>query len=98
MPYTIEELIAIISPIADRYGVKSLSLFGSYARGDASSQSDLDLLVDKGRMNGLFEYYSFLDELETALNLHVDLVTTRIQDRAFLDAINGEKKVLYEGK
>lgn len=98
MPYSIEELVAIISPIAKRYGVKSLSLFGSYARGDASSQSDLDLLVDKGRMSGLFEYYSFLDELETALNLHVDLVTTRIQNQAFLDAINREKKVLFEGK
>ncbi len=32
------------------YGIKSISLFGSYARGEADDESDIDLLIDKGRL------------------------------------------------
>ena len=36
----------IISPIAASYGIKSLSLFGSYARGEATENSDVDILKE----------------------------------------------------
>lgn len=45
MPYTIEEIRAKAMPIAIRYGVDALSLFGSYARGEADEKSDLDFLI-----------------------------------------------------
>ena len=44
--YTIEEIRAKAVPIAKKYGVKKLSLFGSYARGEADAQSDLDFMYD----------------------------------------------------
>ena len=44
--YTIEEIKAKAIPIAKRYGVKKLSLFGSYARGEANSKIDLDFIYD----------------------------------------------------
>ena len=43
MIYTIEEIKQKAIPIAQEYGVDSMSLFGSYARGEASEDSDLDL-------------------------------------------------------
>lgn len=53
MPYTIDEIREKAMPVAIRYGVDALSLFGSYARGDADEKSDLDFLIRKGDMKGL---------------------------------------------
>ncbi|MDR0621059.1 MAG: nucleotidyltransferase domain-containing protein, partial [Deltaproteobacteria bacterium] len=41
-PYSIEEIREIVSPIAQRFGVDRMWLFGSYARGDIHPDSDLD--------------------------------------------------------
>ena len=43
--YTIDELRSILVPILERYGMASASLFGSYARGQANSDSDIDVLL-----------------------------------------------------
>ena len=48
--YTLNEIKAIANPIARRYGVDALYLFGSYARGEATASSDLDFRVDRGHM------------------------------------------------
>ena len=48
MVYTIDQIRKIVAPIAASYGVGSLSLFGSYARGEATDGSDIDILVDSG--------------------------------------------------
>ena len=46
VPYSIEDLRQIISPIALQYGVESVSLFGSYSKGSAGADSDVDLKID----------------------------------------------------
>lgn len=56
MPNTIEEIREKATPIAIRYEVDELSLFGSYARGDADEKSDLDFLILKGNIKGLLSY------------------------------------------
>ncbi len=43
--YTIDELRSIITPLLDKYGMASASLFGSYARGHADADSDIDVLL-----------------------------------------------------
>ena len=53
MCYTIDELKEKTIPIAEHYGIRSMSIFGSYARGEADENSDVDLLVDKGELRGL---------------------------------------------
>ena len=40
--YTVDEIRKIVSPIAQKYGVAALYLFGSYARGEATVESDID--------------------------------------------------------
>lgn len=47
MPFTIQELKNIITPIAQAHGVKSVSLFGSYSRGVATTDSDVDLVTSE---------------------------------------------------
>lgn len=84
-------------PIAIQYGVDSLSLFGSYARGDADEKSDLDFLILKGDMKGLLSYCGMIADLEDAFQCHVDLVMKNaIKDERFLEEIGRDEVKLYE--
>ncbi len=58
-----------------KFGVGSIFLFGSMARGQARKRSDIDLLVDFTRPIGLFEYARLKMYLEELLGRKVDLVT-----------------------
>ena len=98
MCYTLEEIRQRTVPIAQRYGIRNLRLFGSYARGEARDDSDVDLRIDKGNLTGLFSYYAMVDELERALGRHVDLVLDDSRDKAFLEHIAGEELPLYVDK
>ena len=57
------------------YGVKSLALFGSVARGEAQPDSDVDLLVEFNRPVGLFGLIALQQRLEELLGCMVDLGT-----------------------
>lgn len=96
MIYTIEEIKKRAIPIAKKHSIKSLGLFGSYARNEQNEKSDLDFLVDTNNKMGLFEYVDFYQELEKAFNCHVDVVTSGIEDKEFLKTIEKDKKLLYE--
>ena len=58
-----------------KFGVKSLQLFGSVARDDATSTSDVDLLVEFSRPVGYFGLFALQDYLEKLLGCPVDLGT-----------------------
>jgi len=79
----------------ERYGVKSLAIFGSVARNEAGPYSDVDLLVEfePGRPGGYFKFFDLQQELETRLHQRVDLVTPDplkhpFKDRILAEAIN----------
>lgn len=44
--YSIEEISRIVTPIADEMGIERIYLFGSYARGEATPESDVDVVVE----------------------------------------------------
>ena len=94
--YTIEDLKTILTPIARRYGLQKLSVFGSVARGEATEKSDVDLLVDLPKGWGLFELGGLYSGIEEVLACPFDLVTTGIEDRQFLRKIQQDAIVLYE--
>lgn len=96
MCYTLEEIKEKITPIAALYGIQTLGVFGSYARNEATDDSDVDICVEKGALRGLFQYFSFVQELEKTLGCHVDVVTTEIEDKKFLEGIFKERVLLYE--
>ena len=95
MPYTIQELKHIISPIALAHGVKSVSLFGSYSKGYATADSDVDLKIEKGQLRTLFQICSFRLAVEDALKCPVDLITSEASDPAFLKMIEKDEVLLY---
>lgn len=94
-PYTIPQLRNIVAPIAKAYGAERVYLFGSYARGDVTDTSDIDLRIDKGKIRGL-ALAGLLVDLEDALGLPVDLLTTASLDERFLSAIKEDEVILYD--
>ena len=94
--YTIDELKDIVCPIAIRYGVERVFLFGSYARGEVDSDSDIDLRIDSGAIRDYFELSGFHQELETNLAGKVDLLTTGSLEEKLLSRIANEEVLLYE--
>lgn len=68
-------LAALLPELRARYRVRSLALFGSYARGEQTPESDLDLLVEFDRVPDLYAFGTLALDLEDALGLRVDLFT-----------------------
>ena len=62
-------------PELHRLGVKSLAVFGSVARGEASPESDVDILVEFNKSVGLFEFVGVKLRLEEILDTTADLAT-----------------------
>ena len=92
----IDAIKRVVIPIAKTYGIKRAYLFGSHARGSATADSDIDILIDKGSLKGLIQYFSFVNALEDAFKCHVDVVTTAISDKEFLSNIRSDEVLLYE--
>ena len=96
---TVEEIARIIAPIAEGFGVGKISVFGSYARGDATSDSDLDFhIIDRGSMRGLIRLAGFELSLEEKFGVPVDLVTTGSLFDDVLENIQREECIVYEAK
>ncbi len=69
-----QNIKTLILPIAIKYGFDKLVMFGSYARGDANAESDVDLLAEGGDIRELYRYSQAVEDLKTALGRDVDLV------------------------
>lgn len=93
--YSLEEIKKRAVPIAKRHGVKSLSLFGSYAKGLQNEKSDIDFFMDSGNITSYFKYIAFVDALENEFNCHIDLISEGIEDKDFLRRIEKDKKLIY---
>ncbi len=62
-----------IARLRRKYGVRSLRVFGSVARGEAGRDSDVDLLVEYRRVTGLATQFDFRRQLESVLGRKVEL-------------------------
>ena len=78
--YTLDEIREIAVPIAKRHQLRQLSLFGSYARGEATTQSDLDFWADVPDGFGMFQMSALQDDLENAFHKQIDVVTPGMLD------------------
>ncbi len=61
--------------LGKEFGVKSIGIFGSYARGEQGPKSDLDVLVELNKPIGLFRLMDLQDHISRLVGLRVDLVT-----------------------
>lgn len=88
----VSHLLVLNRSELNRHGVKSLAVFGSVARGEASESSDLDMLVEFVRPVGLFEFIRLKKFLEDLSACKVDLVTQDALHPAMRDSILSEAK------
>ena len=103
--YKIEEIAERVRPIAERYGVGKIYLFGSYARGEATEESDIDLLVEAESIKSLWTFGGLWGDLEDALDKKLDLVTEealyheRQNDPLrikFRNAVDKDRRLIYD--
>lgn len=64
-----------ILQIAAKYGARNVQVFGSIVRGEATAESDLDLLVELDRDRSLLDLIAIKQDLEDILGCPVDVVT-----------------------
>ena len=94
-PYTLKDIKTRIAPVAKKYGVGRVYLFGSYSRGNANTDSDLDLCIEKGNIRTLLDLSGFKIDAENALSKKVDVLTTTGIDSDFMRSIEKEMKIIY---
>lgn len=87
-----ETIVAILT----KNDAEWIAIFGSYARGDASPTSDIDILVTFARKKSLFSLIRIEDELTRALHMKVDLVTENAVSPYLADAIYRDAVVIYD--
>ena len=98
-----ESIKLLVIPVAKKNKLDSISLFGSYARGEAETDSDVDLLIFGGDYNGLFDFLDIKEQFEEALGKKVDLISRKSLDENktasglyFREKVLREEMIIYE--
>ena len=92
--YTIDQLRSIIIPIAERFGMTSVAIFGSYARGEADADSDIDLIMDHGDQR-ITRIFGVGGEVEKATGKVVDVYAwSELLPGPFQNSIRSEAVLL----
>ena len=93
----------LIQPVARRNELTTVYLFGSYARGEATQNSDIDLMIDGSAIDTADRYFYIKNEFQKVLGKNVDLVMASAakrnktrSGRRFLDHFEKDKVLLYE--
>ncbi|MBN1351631.1 nucleotidyltransferase family protein [candidate division KSB1 bacterium] len=68
---------------AEKYGIHNLGIFGSFARGEATEESDVDIVIETAEPD-LFKLVHIKDELEELLHVTVDIVRNRSKMNPYL--------------
>ncbi len=84
--YTLDEMASIVVPIAQSYGAGRVMVFGSYAKGIAGPESDVDLLIEPGEITSYFRFATMATYMEKALGKEVDAISSGCSSR-FIDKI-----------
>ena len=94
MKSSIQEIKRKINPILIKNDVKRAAIFGSYARGENTKKSDVDILIEykNDEVKSLFDFIDLQSELEEKLHKKVDLadyemLKPRIKDKILKDRV-----------
>ncbi len=91
-----EEIRIKIISILVKHGIKRISVFGSYARNEATPKSDLDLIVEFPEGTSLLDHVGIEIELSEALNMKIDLLSRNGISPYIKDQVLKEAIVIYE--
>lgn len=97
MILTTDYIKQVITGFFEKKPVKKVWLFGSYARGEADENSDVDVLVEIDFRPGIAsDYISWHRELAEKLNKKVDIVSSGAINKYIRPFIDKDKCVIYE--
>jgi len=85
-----------IIPILKRQGVLKAAIFGSFARGEETKSSDVDILVKLSKNKSLLDLVGLRIELQDKLGRKVDVLTYNGINHRLKDIILKEQKIIYE--
>ena len=74
---TFDEIIDIVKPLAEKYHIREVYIFGSYARGEADGDSDVDILAVGNEHFTAADIFCFGEELHLAFGKAVDAYEIR---------------------
>lgn len=104
--YSLEDIRARVRPVAEKYHLRAVYVFGSYARGEAREDSDIDLLIDAegSGLRGL-AFGGLYEELLEVLEKPIDMITVcsltqptqHASDMRFREMLLRERKRIYGG-
>ena len=94
---TIKKIKQAVAKIGKKYGIKNAYLFGSYANGSATENSDVDIIIDDGgNIRSLFELSGFRLELIDELGgVDVDILTMDGVKPKFYNIIKNDRMLVY---
>lgn len=93
---TIQDIQQKTAPVFQKYGIAYAGIFGSFARKEETSKSDVDIIIKIGEPMGMFKYMKFIGKLETSLKRKVDVVTEKSINKHVKPYIISEIKTIYE--
>lgn len=100
---SLDSIKLLVQPVAKKYQIEKIYLFGSYARGEADAKSDIDMLIRTKKGGNLFAYYEIQKSFEKYLGKKVDLVENAAIERddtrsgkRLRDHIERDKILIYE--
>ena len=97
MDQTLEEISEKVRPLFEQYGIRRAKVFGSRARGDFRSDSDLDILIDYGDHEfSLLDHVGLQQDIRDMLSLDVDVVTESSVHPLLKERVQADARVIYE--
>jgi len=95
---SIEEIKSYIIPVVEKYPIEKVILYGSYARGDASDKSDVDLVVESGGKMRNRKIFTLGGDLLNVLPVRVDVydILEIPNPSSIYDNIKREGVIIYE--
>ena len=99
--YSLQEIINICTPILKKYNIKRAYIFGSYARGEATEKSDIDIMISTKGSNivTLLNLSDLEMDLEEKLEKGIDIII----EETYTEEINSKdiygtlaKKIFFE--
>lgn len=88
----IDEIKKLTEPIFKEYDVGEAYIFGSYARGDFTEDSDIDIIIVSKKIKSLLTIGAILEKLKDVLKKEVDL----IEEECFEGEMNEEEQKFYD--
>lgn len=92
----LQEITVEVAKVADQYGIVKAGVFGSYARGEANDESDIDLIFEFKDVIGLMKLGGLKIDLEESLGKNIDILQFCAINSQIRDQVLQEVKIIYE--